>query len=1389
MTPAVALSQAALEPSVAYAATTEKANLDADTKIPKSETPGTGVVDASGWSNVDITYTKPSYTYVYNALDQGPTVSDATIKVTYSYYKNEGDTTLSTIEYTVDDTLKKVAYDTATASTGGGGEVVTAAEGGSAHAAAGNYTATYSVETPATAESETPAAPAATRDTDTTTPPVNSVAGAVNFITTEFGRVDTDQKPFTITKAQIKASNISLATGYVGASTPTTLAANTTAKINLSGNSVVDLYDPKKAAAANILTITYANPKDGTASTPYTKAGEVGVTVTLNSGETAGNHNNYMLVNDAGVEQTAGLELSTDIVAAPAYKGVFEDATDLVASSDGQSATIPWEADPTALAPKIKDGISVTIPGVDNTPVTSGWTPTYFYAADNKPVVDDEGQATTPFKPGKYKVNVAMDGAATPFAVLDLTVAGTLSDTSSDIVAKYNGALITATPINLTWNTDLTNDERQADVLSQLQAGFKAYLNNGGSPEVEVDAAKDLKFTVSNPANDTKAQGQITVSGSGNGVFVGTQTINFKYGTDLPKGFSLKKTSEPYAGPDETASTPDGYKVEDLLNVPQVPASGGSAKPGEMTDFTAYSVSVTYVDEKGKTVEVPGGKAAVLTKATTYDIVITGTGTYVGTVPLKFTITPLKMAIDTNVSWVGNSSNVSLNEATKTWYTAFTGTALEPVPAIRAKFNSNDNFTDFKSSASVKEGEPYDYDITWVNNENVGTAKAVLTFTGNYTGTVEIPFDITQAALNGTNTAISADNWVAADFNKGDEALNEADVLNPQVSYTNLAGKTVELVKGKDYTIGEVTKGATTYTFEVKGIGNYSGTAKGQFVTTNQDISKLWKAEVDKGDYVYKMGQEVKADVTVKTQQGGAAVAEEGNYKLVYENDTNAGTATVKVVGVGGYAGSIPLTYEIAPLQISQKSVASIKTTAPAAGYPFEAGKAFEPEVVWNTSTITPDNYKGDPIPLNQLVNDLTVTYANNDKAGTAQLIVSGKEGGNVTGTYAVDFAINPADITKAAVEAVAVAPGAPASDAVKVTLGDAVLVAGTDYTVAATGAAPGKVKATVTGTGNYAGTVEKDVEVLYDVAKADVAVSNAVYTGSAQAPKVEVSYMADGKKVVVPADAYTVTGADGATNAGTYKVTVTGKASAGWTNSVEKSFVIEPAAVTAEPQVTYTEAGAYKVTVPGLTEGKDFKVTPDPAHKKLVITYTGNYAGSATVDYKPAAKPVTPAQPAAGKTGWVGSGNDWAYYENGVQVKGGWELIDGAWYHFEANGKMTTATKSNPWFQDEDGTWYMLDYRHDGQYGAMLTGWQKDGGEWYHFAKSGAMQSGWMKDADGTWYLLNSKHDGTFGAMLTGWQKVGGKWYYMDASGAMAENEWVGRYWVDGSGVWTATR
>ncbi|POP30107.1 PspC family transcriptional regulator, partial [Lactonifactor longoviformis] len=68
----------------------------------------------------------------------------------------------------------------------------------------------------------------------------------------------------------------------------------------------------------------------------------------------------------------------------------------------------------------------------------------------------------------------------------------------------------------------------------------------------------------------------------------------------------------------------------------------------------------------------------------------------------------------------------------------------------------------------------------------------------------------------------------------------------------------------------------------------------------------------------------------------------------------------------------------------------------------------------------------------------------------------------------------------------------------------------------------------------------------------------------------------------------------------------------------------------------------------------------------------------------------------------------------------------------------------------------------------------------WYYLNGSGAMQTGWYKVGN-TWYYSSSS-----GAMQTGWQYLGGKWYYLRDSGAMASNTWVGRYYVNGSGVWT---
>ncbi|WP_347565055.1 hypothetical protein [Lactonifactor sp. BIOML-A1] len=40
-------------------------------------------------------------------------------------------------------------------------------------------------------------------------------------------------------------------------------------------------------------------------------------------------------------------------------------------------------------------------------------------------------------------------------------------------------------------------------------------------------------------------------------------------------------------------------------------------------------------------------------------------------------------------------------------------------------------------------------------------------------------------------------------------------------------------------------------------------------------------------------------------------------------------------------------------------------------------------------------------------------------------------------------------------------------------------------------------------------------------------------------------------------------------------------------------------------------------------------------------------------------------------------------------------------------------------------------------------------------------------------------------GAMQTGWQKIGRDWYYFNGSGAMAVNTWVGNSYVGADGRW----
>lgn len=161
-------------------------------------------------------------------------------------------------------------------------------------------------------------------------------------------------------------------------------------------------------------------------------------------------------------------------------------------------------------------------------------------------------------------------------------------------------------------------------------------------------------------------------------------------------------------------------------------------------------------------------------------------------------------------------------------------------------------------------------------------------------------------------------------------------------------------------------------------------------------------------------------------------------------------------------------------------------------------------------------------------------------------------------------------------------------------------------------------------------------------------------------------------------------------------------------------------------------------------------------------------------------------------QTGWLLDGTTWYYLKSSGSMAAGWVQVGTTWYYMSRSGAMQTG-----WVQIEK-TWYYLNksgamqtgwvqtgtvWYYMNKSGAMQTGWVKDGSAWYYLNKSGAMQTGWVKDGR-TWYYLNNN-----GAMAVGWVNISGKWYYLRENGGMASNTWIGKYYVNDSGVWTRTK
>ena len=314
----------------------------------------------------------------------------------------------------------------------------------------------------------------------------------------------------------------------------------------------------------------------------------------------------------------------------------------------------------------------------------------------------------------------------------------------------------------------------------------------------------------------------------------------------------------------------------------------------------------------------------------------------------------------------------------------------------------------------------------------------------------------------------------------------------------------------------------------------------------------------------------------VVVKAGSKVLTQNVDYTVLYSNNVNVGTASVKITGKGSYKGSYTENFKIVACSIAQATCSRIADQT-------YSGKAIEP-----TFTVT---YKNRTLRTGT---DYTVSFKDNVKIGTATVIITGK--GNFEGTKEITFKITgPSEIT---VESIAdqTYTGSALTPKVVVKEGSKVLTKNVDYTVSySNNIKVGTASVKITGKGSYKGSYTVNFKILpCAISKAGIRkIIDQRYNGNEIKPSVSLTYK---YKTLKKGTDYTVSYSNNI-NAGTATVTITGIGS--YEGTASTTFQIKPRSL--------REVTARKISTQEYT-GQE--ITP-----KLNLTYKGKTL-TENVDY-----------------------------------------------------------------------------------------------------------------------------------------------------------------------------
>ena len=377
--------------------------------------------------------------------------------------------------------------------------------------------------------------------------------------------------------------------------------------------------------------------------------------------------------------------------------------------------------------------------------------------------------------------------------------------------------------------------------------------------------------------------------------------ISNPFGSDFYRTITVTKGTEDKGEISVEAIADQTYTGSALM--PKVVVKAGSKVLTQNVDYTvSYSNNVNV------------GTASVK---------ITGKGSYKGSYTENFKIVACSIAQAT---------------CSKIADQTYSGKAIEPT------------FTVTYKNRTLRKGT--DYTVSFKDNVNIGTATVIITGKGNFEGTKEITFKITEPSEI-TVEPIADQTYTGS-------------ALMPKVVVK--AGSKV-LTKNIDYTVSYSNNvNVGTASVKITGKGSYKGSYTVNFKILPCAISKAGIRKIIDQRY---NGNEIKPSVSLtykyKTLKKGT------DYTVSYSNNINAGTATVTITGIGSYEGTASTTFQIKPRSLREVTARKISTQE-------YTGQEITPKL-----NLT---YKGKTLTENV---DYVAVYSNNIEPGNGVVDIQGK--------------------------------------------------------------------------------------------------------------------------------------------------------------------------------------------------------------------------------------------------------------------------------------------------------------------------------------------------------------------------------------------------------------